>query len=145
MVYEKVRAAEPDEGFDVGTAHNLWLQLGLNGGVVAVGLVLIAFVQYALTAGVSPVRDRDAIMAALFVHGLTEDVVREPKATLLLIAAAIASVSAGPAVARSMAGQRLRDHRPEKRGRPLQQHAFTRRSVQRQGGPGQQREAGIHP
>ncbi|MFN8022484.1 MAG: O-antigen ligase family protein [Acidimicrobiales bacterium] len=74
-------------------AHDLWLQLAMSGGVVAAALVALGALGYTVRAVARPVRDRDALMLALLVHGLTEDVVAEPRFTLLLAAAAIASTA----------------------------------------------------
>ena len=79
--------------FVVTHGHDLWVQLLLSGGVVAVALVLLGTVDYTLRARVRPVRDRDALMIALFVHGLTEDVMSEPRWTLVVAAAAFASTA----------------------------------------------------
>jgi O-antigen ligase len=80
-------------GFAVTHGHNMWIQLGLSGGVVAVAFAAIGSASYAVRARIRPVRDRDALMLAILIHGLTEDVVAEPRYTLIIAAAAIASTA----------------------------------------------------
>ncbi len=91
-------AAAPAEGFEAESAHNGLLQLGLNGGVVAVVLAFSGIVVFAKRSFAQPMHDRDALMVALFVHSLTEAVIREPQYALLMLAAAMATVSS-PTVA----------------------------------------------
>jgi O-antigen ligase len=79
--------------FDVVHAHDMWLQLGMSGGLPAILLVAIGALGFSLRAVRRPVRDRDALLLATLVHGLTEDVIAEPRYTLLIVAAAFASVS----------------------------------------------------
>ncbi len=91
-VFERAQESERI-GFVVTHGHDLWVQLLLSGGVVAVGLVLLGTIDFTLRARARPIRDRDALLIALFVHGLTEDVVSEPRWTLIMAAAAFASTS----------------------------------------------------
>lgn len=86
---ERINYAEVTHG------HDLWVQLALSGGMPAVGFVAVGVVGYIRRAVRRPVRDRDALMLALLVHGLTEDVVAEPRWTLILAAAAFASTAGG--------------------------------------------------
>lgn len=79
--------------FDIVHAHDLWLQLGLSGGLPAIVFVAIGAVGFTLRALRRPVRDRDALLIAVLVHGITEDVIAEPRYTLVIVAAAFASVS----------------------------------------------------
>jgi O-antigen ligase len=79
--------------FVVTHGHNLAVQLLLSGGVVAALLVLLGVLEFAVRAHIRPVRDRDALMIAMFVHGFTEDVVSEPRSTLILVAAAFAATA----------------------------------------------------
>jgi O-antigen ligase len=78
---------------DVVHAHDLWLQLGMSGGVPAMVSVGIGALGFTVRAIRRPVRDRDALMIATLVHGITEDVVAEPRYTLVIVAAAFASVA----------------------------------------------------
>ncbi len=91
-------------------AHDLWLQLAMSGGLVAVAFVGLGALGFAVRATRRPIRDRDAFMLALLVHGLTEDVVAEPRYTLLLAAAAIAS--SGRTRPRRVVARRARAARP---------------------------------
>lgn len=87
-------AEEQDRiGFVVTHGHDVWVQLALSGGVVAVALVLLGSIDFAVRARIRPVRDRDALMLALFVHGITEDVVAEPRFTVIIAAAAFAAAA----------------------------------------------------
>ncbi len=93
--HEVFLVAQEDDriGFAVTHGHNLVVQLLLSGGVAAAVVVMLGALDFAVRARNRPVRDRDALMIALFVHGLTEDIVSEPRFTLILVAAAFASTA----------------------------------------------------
>jgi O-antigen ligase len=93
---EVFASAPPDgriEYFEVVHGHDLWVQLALSGGIPAVVLVALGGVGYARRAARRPIRDREALVLAIVIQGLTEDVVAEPHLALLVVAAAFASVS----------------------------------------------------
>lgn len=81
--------------FEINHAHNLWLQLGLIGGIPSIGFIAFAFGAYALRSGSPRVLERDGIVVAIFVYGITEPVfASEPNVFLLVLAACLASVGA---------------------------------------------------
>lgn len=94
-------------GFVVTHGHDVWVQLALSGGVVAVVLVLLGSIDFAVRARIRPVRDRDALMLALFVHGITEDVMAEPRFTVIIAAAAFAATAPRRARLRQLTRGRL--------------------------------------
>ncbi len=106
-------AEEQDRiGFVVTHGHDLWVQLALSGGVVAVLLVLLGSLEFAVRARIRPVRDRDALMLALFVHGITEDVMAEPRFTVIVAAAAFAATAPRRARLRQLRRRRSRTPSP---------------------------------
>ena len=106
-------AEEQDRiGFVVTHGHDVWVQLALSGGVVAVVLVLLGSIDFAVRARIRPVRDRDALMLALFVHGITEDVVAEPRFTVIIAAAAFAATAPRSARLRQLRRRRSRTPSP---------------------------------
>lgn len=79
--------------FEINHAHNLWLQLGLIGGLPSIGFVTFALIGYAIQTRGNRVRDRDAIVLAIAVFGISEPVISaEPNIFLVILAAAVASV-----------------------------------------------------
>jgi O-antigen ligase len=106
-------AEEQDRiGFVVTHGHDLWVQLALSGGVVAVALVLLGSIDFAIRARIRPIRDRDALMLALLVHGITEDVMAEPRYTVIIAAAAFATAAPRSARLRQLRRRRSRPPSP---------------------------------
>jgi O-antigen ligase len=106
-------AEEQDRiGFVVTHGHDLWVQLALSGGVVAVALVLLGSIDFAIRARIRPIRDRDALMLALLVHGITEDVMAEPRYTVIIAAAAFATTVPRSARLRQLRRRRSRPSSP---------------------------------
>jgi O-antigen ligase len=111
---EMYTVAEEDDliGFVVTHGHNVWVQLALSGGAVAVLLVALGTIDFAIRARIRPVRDRDALMLALFVHGITEDVMAEPRFTVILTAGAFAATAPRRGRARRLRRRRSRTPSP---------------------------------
>lgn len=85
--------------FEINHAHNLWLQLGLIGGLPSIAFVTFGLIGYAVSTRGNRVRDRDAIVLAIIVFGISEPVISaEPNLFLIILSAAIASAGASPAV-----------------------------------------------
>lgn len=79
--------------FEINHAHNLWFQLGLIGGIPSVLFVSFGFVGYLIGTRGHRIRDRDAIVAAIAIFGISEPVfAAEPTIFLIALSAAIASV-----------------------------------------------------
>ncbi len=76
--------------------HNAAVQMAVHGGWVPAVLFVAAFGAYGLSSRRQPQSDRDAMVLALFLIGITEHLVREPSLVLLILAAAF---TAGPASA----------------------------------------------
>ena len=93
--------------FEINHAHNLWLQLGLIGGLPSIGFVTFAFLGYAIQTRGNRVRDRDAIVLAIAVFGISEPVISaEPNIFLVTLAAAVASVGVKHHVSNQDSGSR---------------------------------------
>lgn len=79
--------------FEINHAHNLWLQLGLIGGLPSIAFVSFALIGYLLGTRGNRVLDRDAIVLAIAVFGISEPVISaEPNIFLIVLTAATASV-----------------------------------------------------
>ncbi len=79
--------------FEINHAHNLWLQLGLIGGVPSMLLVTFAFVGYLIRTRHVRLWDRDAIVLCLAIFGISEPVFSaEPNIFLVIAAATLGSV-----------------------------------------------------
>lgn len=83
--------------FEINHAHNLWLQLGLIGGIPSIAFVTFAFIGYLIGTRGNRILDRDAIVLAIAVFGISEPVISaEPNIFIVALAAAVASVGAKP-------------------------------------------------
>lgn len=78
--------------FEINHAHNLWLQLGIIGGIPALMFVLYGLVSYMVVGSNDRVWERDAIVLAIVVYGISEPVFSaEPNIFLLIFAGCLAS------------------------------------------------------
>jgi len=79
--------------FEINHAHNLWLQLGLIGGIPSMLLVTFGFLGYVMGTRGERILDRDAVVLAIAVFGISEPVISaEPNIFIVALAAATASV-----------------------------------------------------
>ncbi len=79
--------------FEINHAHNLWLQLGLIGGLPSMIFVTFAFAAYVISTRGERILDRDAVVLAIAVFGISEPVISaEPNIFIVALAAATASV-----------------------------------------------------
>ena len=99
--------------FEINHAHNLWLQLGLIGGIPALVFVLYGLIAYVVASLGDRVWERDAIVLAIVIFGISEPVFSaEPNIFLLIFSACLVSVgdrsqTAGP----SMEGEGIDNER----------------------------------
>ena len=73
--------------------HNLFLQMGLIGGWPALLLTIAAFATYWVFARRNPSADRDAVVVAIAIVGLTEAVFRRPGPPVIVLAAALVAAA----------------------------------------------------
>ncbi|MGI9603826.1 MAG: O-antigen ligase family protein [Acidimicrobiales bacterium] len=80
--------------FEVQDGHNVLVQLTLMGGIIPAVLFAAAALSYLLRLSASTVRLRDALVAMVLIHGITEAVVSaEPRLFWFLFALALASAA----------------------------------------------------
>ncbi|MDH3707096.1 MAG: O-antigen ligase family protein, partial [Acidimicrobiia bacterium] len=81
--------------FEAQDAHNVLVQVALVGGIAPAVLLLAAALSYLVGLSVSTNRLRDALVAMVVLHGLTEAVIgSEPRLLFFVFATALASAAA---------------------------------------------------
>jgi hypothetical protein len=82
-----------DVGWDAGHGHNMALQFGLHGGWPAALLLVVSLASYWWWSRIAVQPVRDAVVAVVFIVGVTEDFAIAPSTTLLVYAVCLASLA----------------------------------------------------